>query len=268
MPTSPLDGRLVAHVVGDADRVPWGGASALRALGLTVRIVPAVPADSLPADLEAVADVARFTALNGRPPLREEVGCAMAHAASCSALVRGEHDWALVLEDDAVVRDAAALVDRVGQVMSAWPGPEPLVYSFFTEGEIRASGLAQGPVPGSLALPFTLGMCVGYLVNGAAAALIADRQQPVSSVADWPVEPPEVTYCLDLTGLVGHPTRDEVPSTIVTTGPDPRVLSRAAKVQIWTGVWFLRHRGHFDGAADYRRRMLSRRAFFHRRIRL
>jgi hypothetical protein len=234
---------------------------------MTIAQIRPVPAPDLVGELPPAVDLGRFTAVHGRPPLPAEVGCALAHLESCAILLAGRDDWALVLEDDAVVADAHRLEQRAREVIAAWAGRGPLVYSFFTLGRVMPGRLPLGPVAGSLRLPVAVGSAVGYLFNRSAAALILESQRPVWSVADWPVAPPDLAFCLDQSGLVGHREAVGSASTIAFGARDPRELPWSVKAQIWSGIWFLRNRRHFEGPADYRRRVLSRRVFFHRHMR-
>ncbi len=142
----------------------------LVALGLDANVVEAVRGSRLSEDERAlVADDARSVERYGRVLTPGELGCAMSHVRAYEEFLGSRHDFALILEDDAVLLpDAADLLASAR--MSAWlecAEPRLLLMT-----PIRAF-LARG------AVPFAAGYRLvkvrrawegyGYLVNRAAA---------------------------------------------------------------------------------------------------
>lgn len=228
-----------------------------------VAVIPGVylgPRETVPTEL---VDFRGFEILSGKVPLLSEAGCALAHVAACRSLLEGSAVWALVLEDDAEIADPGALLRRVAEVAARWTDDEPLVYSFYTRLGVRSGGLGDQLLPGANLLPIAVGFTVAYMVNRAAARLIIDSQSPVRSTADWPVRPPDVRFCLDQTGLVDHLPPDQRASTINADPEQTRTGSRWTRVQIWSGIWFLRHRSAFAGPGDYWTRTVTKRLYYH-----
>jgi hypothetical protein len=255
--------RIAVRVVGDPGR------GSLRPLieewssFVDFTVIPGVflgPRETVPAEL---VDFRGFEILSGKVPLPAEAGCALAHVHACRSLLEGTATWALVLEDDAEISDSDALFRRVQDVANRWTSDRPLIYSFYTRLGVRTGGWGDELLPGAHLLPISTGFTVAYLVNRAAAHLIIDSQSPVRSTADWPVRPPAVHFCLDQTGLVDHLPPEKRASTISAGSDQPRLGSRWTRLQIWTGIWWLRHRRNFAGLGDYWDRMVSKRLYYH-----
>ncbi|MBP6131341.1 glycosyltransferase family 25 protein [Thauera sp.] len=159
----------------------------LVALGLDANVVEAVRGSRLSEDERAlVADDARSVERYGRVLTPGELGCAMSHVRAYEEFLGSRHDFALILEDDAVLLpDAADLLASAR--MSAWlecAEPRLLLMT-----PIRAF-LARG------AVPFAAGYRLvkvrrawegyGYLVNRAAADAMRRINSPAwLSADDW-----------------------------------------------------------------------------------
>jgi glycosyl transferase family 25 len=91
--------------------------------GLAVERVPAVDAGSLTPPFPAL-DEEGFMRFHGRKPLPGEYGCYRSHLAALSLVADGEHDVAMIAEDDVLFEPDVE--ERVCRIMAACPGIELL----------------------------------------------------------------------------------------------------------------------------------------------
>ncbi len=75
----------------------------------------------------AVVDEAGFRARHFRPPLRGEVGVALAHRNVYAEFLSSEEPWALVVEDDVVILEADLFEKRVLELIRILPTNEPVI---------------------------------------------------------------------------------------------------------------------------------------------
>jgi GR25 family glycosyltransferase involved in LPS biosynthesis len=126
----------------------------------------------------------------GRPLLRGEVGCALAHQRIYSMASKGTSEWSLVLEEDAkwcsgseesfaeVVSALNLITDKPAVVLLGW----------------NAAGV--GPVVGCTPLNRMLGIpteTFAYFINKPAAKLLSQTSK-VEHIADWPINATKVRF--------------------------------------------------------------------------
>lgn len=249
------------HIVGDPSR-----GTLLEILPewrkfCTIKFISGVYLSKLEDLAPGVADIERFSVRSGKRVLLSEVGAALAHVDSCKALLASSQEWALVLEDDAEINDLAELISRVGQCIEAFKGNFPTVISFYSRN-VRESGKGEELINGVNFIPISIGFTVAYLINRSAAQKIIEAQLPVTSTADWPVGPPTINFAIDKAGLVDHLPPELRQSTISPSG-EKRSGSRWTRIQIWSGIWFLRNREFYDGFDDYLTRSFNKRLYYH-----
>lgn len=213
-------------------------------------------------DLDAgIVDIQLFSIRAGRQVLLTEVGASLAHLESCKALLSTTKEWAIVLEDDAEIVDLAALIARVRQCINAYEGDFPAVISLYSR-RVRDSGKGEELVEGVNFIPVSIGFTVAYLINRSGAQKVLDAQRPITSTADWPVDPPNINFAIDTAGTVDHLPPESRQSSISPSG-EQRTGSRWTRIQIWSFIWFIRNRKAYAGFDDYRSRTLNRRLFYH-----
>lgn len=237
-----------------------GAQSSLEAIGefFDVEVVPPVflPIESL--DDPTIVDQAAFVARNTRPAMLGEVGCALAHRSVYEKIIEQHLSWALVLEDDVTLPSIARLASRVDQVVDACSQTEPVVFSF-SSGHLPLSRLIrQGPLRGSIHPGIQPYSTECYLVNAKAARLMLTLQTPITSTADWPSHPSQVTFFVDTGEFVG-------PSNSSSSQIDPEALrqrsSNRTRIELWSTVWYWKHRPYFRSLADYAITVLKPRAY-------
>jgi GR25 family glycosyltransferase involved in LPS biosynthesis len=125
------------------------------------------------------------------PPLTPgEICCSFGHKMIYSEILEGSYDWALILEDDAILRANPKLVN-IAELDSSIPtivqlSPDP------TKLEISSSDTLESFVPDpqivQLGSP-QLESCA-YFINKEAARRVLDSVPPslITSRADWPLE--------------------------------------------------------------------------------
>ena len=228
---------------------------------VSLYVVPPVIVQETEFQSSELIDLHRFQVFAGRSPLAAEVGCAAAHRNAYQLLLDSESNWALIIEDDAEISNTDLLVRRVEEILQERYGDSPLIVSFYAR-EIRESGLGASLVPGAHFIPISISSAVCYLLNRAAAQIVLDRQTPIQAAADWPVEPPETDFVIDLKGLVGHLDEEERSSTI-SAEIESRVGSRWNRYLIWTFLWYLIHKGTYADFAEFQRQTFKKRLYYH-----
>ena len=119
-----------------------------------------------------------------------EICCSLGHKMIYNRILEAKHDWALVLEDDAILRVSPKLVNlgkldsSVPTILQLSPDPTKLLISKDDSliGYIPDPQIVQRKNP-------QLESCA-YFINRAAACLILDSVSPqlITSRADWPLE--------------------------------------------------------------------------------
>ena len=252
---------LKVILVGNPDRGSLGVQIAEFERFASLHVVPPVIVKETEFQSSELIDLHRFQVFAGRSPLVAEVGCAAAHRNAYQFLLESESTWALIIEDDAEIPNADLLVQRVEQIILARHGNFPLIVSFYAR-EIRATGLGTSLVPGAHFIPISISSAVCYLLNKSAAQIILSRQTPIQAAADWPVEPPETDFVIDLKGLVGHLDEKERSSTI-SAEIESRIGSKWNRYLIWTFLWYLIHKRTYADFAEFQRQTFKKRLYYH-----
>lgn len=261
MEISSKNHELQVIVVGDPARGSIGEQIPALKKFISVQVVP--PVFFCANDFQSVdiVDLHKFQAFAGRSPLAAEVGCAAAHRQAYQLLMDSESNWALIIEDDAEIARFNLLLHRVKEIIHMHPAASPLVVSFYTR-EVRDKGLGPAFIPGAYFTPISISSAVCYLSNKAAAQVILERQTPIQATADWPVEPPDIDFVIDLSGLVSHPDEENSPSTI-SSSSDLRIGSRWVRFLIWSGIWYVLHRKTYGNYSAFQQKTFRKRLYYH-----
>lgn len=127
-----------------------------------------------------------FTRWYGRPPSAGEVGCTLSHLGVYERMLEMQTEFALVLEDDALVMpEVASLLEE--KVLHQWMAsdcPRVLLLSA-ADRFLRRGGFAVSPRHRAQRVR-NAWLAHGYLINCAAARLLLLRQRPIRFlVDDW-----------------------------------------------------------------------------------
>ena len=222
-------------------------------------IAPVFPEASVLSATDLV-DVAAFNARHFRNPLLGEIGCALAHLNVYSAFRGSQCPWALVLEDDVVIADVANFERRILELARNLPQDLPVIVNLNTQAATRTQFSRSYQIEGIWCPAVSTYTTSSYLLNQRAADLLRERQSPISSQADWPISSHEVLFLQESYALIA-------PSVLEPSRVDPEG-SRASfslknRLQMWSGVWYARHRRHFQGFGDYWQSVLKRRIYRH-----
>ncbi len=96
-------GIFCINIAGDVERRA-SMQSQFAPLGLPLTFVEAVEGSDICGDLDAYGvNTGRFSLFCGRPPLKNEIACILSHKKALARFLEGPCDYALVLEDDAVI---------------------------------------------------------------------------------------------------------------------------------------------------------------------
>jgi len=132
---------------------------------LAVERVPAVDAGSLTAPFPGL-DVEKFMRYHGRRPLPGEYGCYRSHLAALEIVANGQHDLAIIAEDDVLFEPDIG--DRARRIMSAEPGIELLkLVNHRTKGFISAGRVAGDEFGRCLHGPQGSSACYAVTKSGA-----------------------------------------------------------------------------------------------------
>lgn len=185
MTTTKIDAISVISLVINLDRSPARLkkiAEQLNRLGLPWQRVIAVDGATLAMDDQTVLDTPRFHQQHGKPPLPGELGCYLSHVKALETLLSSNHEWGLVLEDDAVLGDSLpAVIHALLEQSQAWD-------------LVKLSGMHSGTPVKVKKLSANQDLCITltsytgascYLVNRRAAERMSQRLLPMSLPYDW-----------------------------------------------------------------------------------
>jgi len=255
-----MNNDLSVILVGNPDRGSLGTQITEIQKFASVHVVPPVIVHESEFQSLALIDLHQFKVFAGRSPLAAEVGCAAAHLSAYRLLLNIESTWALIIEDDVEISNVNLLVRRVEEIISARHGDFPLIVSFYAR-EVRESGLGTLLVPRAHFIPISILSTVCYLINKAAAQMILDRQTPIQAAADWPVEPPDTDFVIDLNGLVGHLDEEQRSSTI-SAEIGSRVGSRWNRYLIWSFIWYPMHMRTYANFTEFQRQTFKKLLYY------
>jgi hypothetical protein len=128
----------------------------------------------------------------GREITVPEIGIALAHCAVYKKLVIEGLNWAMVLEDDAMLVNQELLINQINQIERVSTS-QPTIFLLFHHDSSKILGDQDGHFTKSNSVP---SYALAYILNTSAAKLLIKAQEPITSVADWPLTPNEVTYWL------------------------------------------------------------------------
>lgn len=151
-------------------------------LGLNWQRVTAVDGATLNMDDITVLDTPRFHQQHGKHPLPGELGCYLSHIKALEALLSTDHEWGLILEDDADLGDGLpAVINALLEQPQAW---DLVKLSGMHSGTpVKAQKLLSGQDLCIALSSYTGASC--YLVNRYAAERMSKRLLPMSLPYDW-----------------------------------------------------------------------------------
>ena len=173
-----------------------------------------------------------FTRWYGRPPSAGEVGCTLSHLGVYERVLEMQAQFALVLEDDALVMPevASVLEEKVLHQWMASDCPRVLLLSE-ADRFLRRDGLKVGTRHCAHRVR-NAWLAHGYLINRAAASLLLVRQRPIRFLVDDWLDLDMVlglqVYCVQPPCIRLHST-----STVSSLDEDRHGLSAAEKRQGW-----------------------------------
>jgi len=213
-----------------------------------MRIQPAVWISTLEISNTDLVDSQQFCARHLRPPLPTEVGIALAHKSVYETIISADHEWSVVLEDDALVVDPSTFANRLGFLTTKLPTDRPCIVNL----NFRA---ATPLLPSSSRRRFGLWKpCVptytttAYLLNRRAAEELRDNQTPIRAQADWPIYGGGFLFLQETERLVQP--RPDISSLADPTGERAQV-PRFVHFQTWSWLWYAKHRKLFSGPKEY-----------------
>ncbi len=192
-------------------------------------------------------DAAQAEAVIGRGLLPGEIGCALAHRVARQAFLRTRRPWALVLEDDARIQDAARLRMLLDAV-ERQRGGRPEIIELYARGAIAWAE----PHDHWQALAREPRTTTAYLVNRAAARWLVARELPLVSPADWPLRGSwRIRFSAAFPWTVapdeadGSLIADQPASTALAKGRTTVILGRPSR------RWWWAHRRNYDRRAGW-----------------
>jgi GR25 family glycosyltransferase involved in LPS biosynthesis len=212
-----------------------------------------------PRQLADVYDESRAMRRLGRPMGRAEIGCALSHCGIYRRMLEQRIPLALVLEEDAVPGHG---FKAFWQASASIPEDIDLVSLYSEEGYVRCR--ASGRLADCTLHEATVSLAntVGYYVRLECASRLMRGNNPVSMVADWPLDLRAMRQLLVLPMLVEHPATG---STIANNRPPENVLRRYRVPSWFSGLFHLSYLGYvmqpdcYEGLSNYYHREVSRR---------
>ena len=213
---------------------------------VNMEVIPAVKvSDSIRAMFYSDSD---FRARVGRDALQGEIGCALAHQNAYSKVIENQFEWSFIFEDDAHLEKSDELEVLIN-IIKSWRLSRPVAVSFYTDDLVvrksfstNAKYMKKTPIPP----PNT----VAYVLNKQAAKILKDKNRVINNLADWPATAKEIDFYLFSDSGVTHGCVNSS-STIIYSGSFRPTPSLSVKLQIWTGIWFLRYRSKWSSYSDF-----------------
>lgn len=189
--------------------------------------------------LEPYVDNVAAEQLYGQPLSGAQVGCALSHLDAYRYLLTTANEWALVMEDDAILApqvDSSCLKELVRILGQRGPAIVALYSRLAPKwlaprlGRVGCCELLQSPciLPGTVA----------YLINRDAAglAVASASRERIAFRADWPAWAAESTFLFTSPWLCTH--NDSMPSTM-PEGQTERPLRRIRRsILLLSGLGF------------------------------
>lgn len=151
-------------------------------------------------NLESIVNFEECYLRIGRNISLSEIGIALAHRQIYQQIIEGDHSWALVLEDDAIITDANLLTSQIENSISFSPDIPRISLLYH-----HAKGLIDSSTNSTFKRSkITPSYAVAYVLNKSAAHELLKSQTPISSVADWPVCSHKVDYWLSKSFAIMH----------------------------------------------------------------
>jgi len=151
-------------------------------------------------DYASLVDFKKCRLRLGREISVPEIGIALAHCAVYKKLVKEDLSWAMVLEDDAMLVNQELLVSQINQI-ERLPTSQPTIFLLFHHNSSRILDDQDSHFKKSNSVP---SYALAYILNASAAKLLINAQEPITSVADWPLTPTEVNYWLSNESAFTH----------------------------------------------------------------
>ena len=227
-----------------------GLAEALAPLGRPYEIVDAVDGRrGLDKAWESEVDREEASRREGYRLTDGELACSLSHRIAWERFLRSDGEWALVLEDDAI------LDERIGRFLDAGSyRAAPMLLLHHLEALALGRGaIAAGTESRAVRLANTPSRTTAYTINRSIAQCLIEAQSPVRSLADFPID-------LHLAGaralvpmIVEHPPFDIVPSELeferseaISAAPAPTKAPRQSLSRIFNFAYWKRKRAkHF-----------------------
>lgn len=138
----------------------------------------------------SIFDHKAFLHLNGRQPLAGEVGCAYSHYSVYKEIVKYEHEWSLILEDDSRINEFGThklktLIHSILTDIQLFERP-CVIHLKLENRPIVAKKFRISDEIESFECLTVLRETNAYLINIAAARVAVREGLPLRDVADWP----------------------------------------------------------------------------------
>lgn len=175
-------------------------------IGLLFEFVDAVDAHSpLPEELALRVDPAGIRRNLGRNMSAGEIACAFSHAKAYEMFLNSGKDYALILEDDAILGEFLMPFLTQGDYRK-----QPMFLLYHAGARVRNRtkiSLASGVV--AYRAELSPAGAVAYTVDRKTARILRAATEPLRSVADWPIELYEVGAYVTSPMIVNHPPKDQ-----------------------------------------------------------
>lgn len=241
--------------------------SELARRGLPWSRVAAVDGRRIPeGELALIADVHAGQLLYGRALARTEIGCLLSHRVAYREFLRGQAEWALMLEDDAF---PAPGVDSFLSWLSRWRVTTPTIVECFSAGRVNDAPRSITVAADLSLVPLRTypGFTVAYAINRLGAERALGNPGRVASRADWPAWAVDVDFWRTEPSVFSHGRPDqEFTSTMVRDAYSESRGHKAARwAQLLSGVTYVHLREHYPkGLGQYYRHAVLPTAYFWR----
>jgi GR25 family glycosyltransferase involved in LPS biosynthesis len=170
-----------------------------REQGSDLQITPGVFLDPL-GDYSTLANLKQCRLRLGREISISEIGIALAHLSIYKTILNENLSWAMVLEDDANLINPKLLRTQLSHIQELQPN-SPTIFLLFHHNSSRINISRDGNFKKSKSIP---SYALAYVLNHSAAKALIRVQEPISSIADWPLLPTEVNYWLSYQSAFIH----------------------------------------------------------------
>ena len=196
-------------------------------------------------------DIRKALLIYGQELSLPEVGCASSHVKAYKKQIQNEHNWVLVLEDDAIIDDSVELISLGREIMKR-ETMTPEVISLYYHDTVIFRNVHDKSLAKVFGYPVG---AVGYFINLSAARTFSSLNANLIFKADWP-RCQEVNFLVSQKSIVRHPENFETSYIEMHRKNQRKFLALLKKFRDFTLLTYFSNRTQFLNLRDYKVKLI------------